>query len=85
MDNDGGNQTRLTNNIAKDNEPVFTADGSKIVFVSNREGTGHEQIYIMNLDGSGQTRLTNNSASDTNPAVALPGFPIICGGGLIGL
>ena len=60
MNADGSNQTRLTNNPAIDISPSFSADGSKIAFVSNRDG--NQEIYVMNADGSNQTRLTNNSA-----------------------
>ena len=59
MNADGSNQTRLTNNTAFDDGPSFSPDGSKIAFVSARDGG--DEIYIMNADGSNQTRLTNNS------------------------
>ena len=38
MNADGSNQTRLTNNPADDFYPSFSGDGSKIAFVSNRDG-----------------------------------------------
>jgi Tol biopolymer transport system component len=37
-------------------DPVWSPDGSKLAFVSNRDGT-HE-IYVMESDGSNQTRAT---------------------------
>jgi hypothetical protein len=69
MDADGSDQTRLTNNFEQmdDNHPAWSADGSKIAFVSNRDGYQPE-IYVMNADGSNQTRLTNNQAGDYYPA-----------------
>jgi Tol biopolymer transport system component len=68
MDADGSNQTRLTNNFEQmdDNLPAWSADGSKIAFVSNRDGYQPE-IYVMNADGSNQTRLTNDQAGDYYP------------------
>ncbi len=42
-----------------------TADGSRIAFVSNRDG--NFEIYVMNADGSGQTRLTNSPNADQAP------------------
>jgi Tol biopolymer transport system component len=41
-------------------------DGTKIAFVSNRDGNG--EIYVMNAqDGSNQTNLTDNTAFDGQP------------------
>jgi len=45
----------LTNNPTRDYSPVFSPDGSKIAFVTNRDG--NEEIYIIDIDGSGQTNL----------------------------
>ena len=70
------NQMRLTNHSANDHNPVFTTDGSRIVFVSDRDG--NNEIYIMNADGSEQTRLTNNSADDRAPATIQPRFSVNC-------
>ncbi|MGA9397833.1 MAG: SUMF1/EgtB/PvdO family nonheme iron enzyme [Anaerolineaceae bacterium] len=69
MDGDGSNQTRLTNNFEQmnDNFPVWSADGKKIAFVSDRDGYQTE-IYVMNADGSGQINLTNNQSNDYYPA-----------------
>ncbi len=59
---DGANPTNLTYSPEDDGFPVWSPDGSKIVFVSARNGNW--DIYTMNPDGSGQTRLTYNSADD---------------------
>ena len=49
-------------------EPAWSADGSKIAFVSNADVASF-QIYVMNPDGSGQTNLSNSGFSfNTNPA-----------------
>ena len=74
MNADGSNQTRLTNNPAIDISPSFSPDGSKIAFVSNRDG--NQEIYVMNADGSNQTRLTNNSAVDELPSFSGDGSKI---------
>jgi Tol biopolymer transport system component len=58
--------TRLTNNPASDSDPAWSADGTQIVFVSDRDG-GNFEIYKMNADGTGQTNLTNNAAFDADP------------------
>ena len=52
----------MTTNSTDDYEPAWSRDGSKIVFVSERDG--NEEIYVMNPNGTAQTRLTNNPAVD---------------------
>ena len=42
--------------------------GNKIAFVSERDGFGNSEIYVMDPDGSGVTRLTDDSATDSFPA-----------------
>jgi TolB protein len=54
---------------------VWSADGSKILFTSSRDG--NFEIYMMNADGSNQVRLTNNSAWDSNAEWAADGQHII--------
>jgi len=65
MDPDGSNQTRLTSNTLPDTNPAWSPDGTRIAFVSSRDGNA--EIYVMSADGSNPTRLTNNSVGDTNP------------------
>jgi TolB protein len=65
MNIDGSNQKNLTNNVSKDESPCFSTDGSKIAFVSYRDGNG--EIYVMNIDGSNQKNLTNNEHRDFYP------------------
>ena len=45
--------------------PVFSPDGTKIAFTSNRDG--NPELYVMNRDGSDLRRLTNNPEIDTTP------------------
>ena len=40
---------------------MFSPDGSRIAFMSQRDG--NSEIYVMNRDGSGVRRLTNNTRS----------------------
>jgi dipeptidyl aminopeptidase/acylaminoacyl peptidase len=73
-DGNGDNQVRLTNNSANDFGPVFSPNGQKIAFSSERDGD-HE-IFVMSKDGTKQTRLTSNSTSDTDPAYSPNGQKI---------
>jgi Tol biopolymer transport system component len=62
---DGSNQTNITNNTAPDLEPAWSPDGTKITFVTDRDGNlgdGRREIFTMNADGSNQTNITANSA-----------------------
>lgn len=62
MDANGSNQLRLTNNsnlVHANVDPTWSADGTRIAFVSNR--SGKTEIWIMNADGSNQLQLTNSA------------------------
>ena len=49
---------RLTNNSARDMEPVLSPDGQKIAFYSDRDGTGN--LWLMNADGTNPVKLTDH-------------------------
>jgi VCBS repeat-containing protein len=68
MDMNGGNITRLTSTAALNYAPSWAPDGSKIIFVSDRDG--NDNIYIMNPDGTNQQRLTTDPGQDTTPSWA---------------
>jgi Tol biopolymer transport system component len=57
---------KLTDNSWDDEYPVWSPDGNKIAFTSNREG--NYNIFLMKADGSGITRLTSSSDDETYPA-----------------
>ncbi|NIM48096.1 MAG: hypothetical protein GTO22_02350, partial [Gemmatimonadales bacterium] len=62
----GGRQCeRLTNNDAEDSRPDWSADGTRIAFVSMRDG--NYEIYVMNSDGTGQTRVTRSAGDAIQP------------------
>ena len=66
---------RLTTNTAMDVRPVWSPDGRRIAFSSNRDGKN--KIYVMDADGSNVKRLTNNLADDVNPAWSPDGHRIL--------
>lgn len=53
---DGSGQTRLTSNAADETEPVFSPDGSRIVYT--RKAGDRTDLWSMNANGSGRTNLT---------------------------
>ena len=66
MDADGGNQKNLTNHPADDRQPDWSPDGTKIAFVSSRDGAG-SQIHVMDADGNNVIRLTDIPSSKRDP------------------
>ena len=58
MDANGRNQERLTNHPATDGMPDWSPDGTKIAFVSHRDGN-RSQIHVMDADGENVIRLTD--------------------------
>jgi TolB protein len=47
--------------------------GSKVYFVSDRQGKGTKEIWVMDFDGSNQRRLTQFGSITTMPAVSPDG------------
>ncbi len=66
MSPDGSNQVNLTNNPAEDFSPVWSPDGSRIAFVSNRptDAEGGQYIYTMLPDGSDVVQLSHQNESE---------------------
>ena len=58
----GGQARQLTTQSSYETEPVWSPDGKKIAFASDREGGS--DIFIMDAAGGPATRLTFNSASE---------------------
>ena len=60
--NGGGSPVRLTDSEGDDRAPVYSPEGSRILFDSTRDG--NTELYLMNADGSDQRRLTNDDGED---------------------
>ena len=45
---------------------MWSPDGKRIAFVSNRDG--NDEVYVMNANGSGQRNISNDGAQDNSPA-----------------
>jgi serine/threonine protein kinase/Tol biopolymer transport system component len=76
----GGELRRLTNDAAKDRIPRWSADGSRIIFYSNRGG--HFDLWSVRADGSGLEPLTRTGGPPLmNPVWSPSGRLVACGFG----
>ncbi len=55
----GGQASRLTSHTAKESQPIYSPNGQRIAFVSNR--TGSNQVYVMSAVGGQPKQLTFHS------------------------
>ncbi len=58
----GGRAEQLTSHPGLDTRPIWSPDGKKIAFASNREGSF--DIYVVGREGGAPTRLTTHSGSE---------------------
>ena len=67
---DGSNQHMLTEGTFDDREPIFSHDGSKIAFSSDRGDPlgSNNNIWVMDVKTGALTQLTTNPAEDSMPA-----------------
>ncbi len=61
-----GVRTRFTFDPAVDFDPVWSPDGKRIVFASNRKG--HYDLYVKNASGAGNEELLFESEADKLPS-----------------
>ncbi len=70
-----GTPQRLTFNEQTDDAPMWSPDGTKIVFHSGRDE--NIEIYVMDANGDNQTRLTKDPAQDSSPEWSPDGTQIV--------
>ena len=66
-------ERRITRNRAYDGFPSWSADGNRIVFVSDRGNRGNSDIFVMDANGGNVKRLTRGGGQDLYPAFAPDG------------
>ncbi|MGI8854927.1 MAG: TolB family protein [Thermomicrobiales bacterium] len=69
VDPDGRRLTDLTKTQkakGNDSDPQWSPDGSRIAFVSDRDGGGTD-IWVMNADGMGARNVTHTAGDDFSP------------------
>ncbi len=70
MNPDGSEQVNLTQHPADDLNAVWSPTGEQILFVSDRQGTRVQDLYLMDVDGSNVRRVFKKKiiADRTKPA-----------------
>ena len=63
VDSKGGTAKQLTTSAAYDYHPIWSNDGKKIAFASDRNG--NFDIYVVSVEGGVAKRVTTNSAGET--------------------
>jgi TolB protein len=76
---DGTGQMQLTDNALDDFDPVWSPDGGRVAFCSNRDSPDSVEfdIYAMDADGSNVVRLTAQPANECDLAWAPGGTRIV--------
>jgi TolB protein len=69
-----GTRDTVTDDKSQGFLPVFSPDGTKICFMSDRNG--QMDLFVMNRDGSNVRRLTTNPANDSTPTWSPTGTQI---------
>ena len=68
---------QLTTGAAADTDPVFTADGNQLAFLSNRGG-GPNQVWIVDSDGKNAVQITRTAGAKADEKFA-PGSNSLLG------
>jgi dipeptidyl aminopeptidase/acylaminoacyl peptidase len=74
VDPEGGNRTRLTSSSAYDGQAAYSPDGSRIAFMSTRDGQA--RVWVMNADGSDPHTITSNFPGSARPTWSPDGSQI---------
>jgi TolB protein len=66
---------RATPDTGQAMDPAFSPDGSRIAFVSTRDG--NPEIYVMDADGRQLVRVTNDPLADGRPVFTADGAGLV--------
>jgi eukaryotic-like serine/threonine-protein kinase len=79
LDLSRGTKSRLTFDPRSDGDPLWSPDGTQIVFTSNRKGDGHDHLYITSATAAGndQPLLASGENDDYGTSWARDGQSIL--------
>ncbi|MGC0118121.1 TolB family protein [Pseudoalteromonas piscicida] len=63
---DGSEVIQLTQDDTDNMSPQISPDGTKIAYLSNRDG--NQEVYVMDIDGANNKRLTRNNIQEWDPS-----------------
>jgi TolB protein len=72
---DGTGARRLFEAATDDRSPAFSPDGTRVAFVSRRDG--NPEIYVADVAAGGARRLTTSEGDDLSPAWAPDGNSLV--------
>jgi Tol biopolymer transport system component len=72
---DGSAVTQLTNDPANEIMPVFSPDGKRIAFASDR--AGNFDIYVMDVAGGRAVQITDQTTDDLHPSFSPDGTRLV--------
>ena len=70
---DGSGNTQLTHNNTVDEDPAYSPDGKKIVYVGKDGPKGDLEIYTINASGGDKFQVTHNDVVEGWPAYSPSG------------
>ena len=73
----GGPGLRLTTHEASDSSPAISPDGTRVAFVSKRDGDEEPQLYVLGLDGGEAERWTRMPLGVLSPNWTADGRRIV--------
>ena len=73
----GGQGRRLTSHEAGESAPAFSPDGTRLAFVSKRDGDKEAQLYVLRLDGGEAERWTEMPRAVQSPKWTADGKRIV--------
>jgi len=71
----GTTVTQLTNDPANDEMPVFSPDGERIAFASDR--SGNWDIYLMDISGGQAVQVTSSPTQEIHPSFSPDGKQMV--------
>jgi dipeptidyl aminopeptidase/acylaminoacyl peptidase len=75
---DGSDVQRVTNGRSNRHEPSWSPDGSRLLYVHDRDlPLGNTEIYVVGADGAGDRRLTEYDGRDDFPSWSPDGARIV--------